>query len=118
MREVDAAFAEQADLHLVAYARLLTLLPREARLHLVACEWTEEGQFFDVYRAFGPREPLIYLNPSLTSLLPWRQIDGQPRLLVPVPGTTSEASEWLTQAIAVRVWGPDHAPVYAYDLSY
>lgn len=118
LHEVDIGFAEQADPHLVAYAQLLSLLPCEARLHLIACEWTKEGQFFDVYRVLGPEEPMVYLNPSLASILPWREIDGQPRLLVPAPGTSSEASAWLTQAIAVRVWGPDHAPVYAYDLSY
>lgn len=126
--EVDAAFAERADPHLVAYTRriarypslpqLLKLLPRWAKLHLVACEWSEEGTLFDVYRVSGPCDPLFYLNPSLIPLLPWREIDGIPRLLVPGPCTSAEASEWLTRAIAVRLWGADNAPLYAYELAY
>lgn len=127
LREVEEVFAAQADPQLVAYAQriastpslpqLLTLLPRWAKLHLVACEWTAEGTCFDVYRVVGPDDPLLYLNPHLTALLPWREIDGQPRLLAPGEGTTSEASAWLVQALAVRLWGTDHAPTYAYDLA-
>jgi hypothetical protein len=127
LREIDQAEALRRDRRLVEFLGrwrrcpglpvLLKLLPRGARLQLIACEWTSEGTCFDVYLADSPR--LVYLNPLLLALFPWREIDGVKRLLMPFTGATRRVGDLLMWALEARLWGAEEeVPVYTYDLEY
>lgn len=127
LREIDRAAALHHDRQLVEFLGrwrrcpglpvLLKLLPRGARLHLIACEWTSEGTCFDVYLVGSPR--LVYLNPLLLVLFPWREIDGVKRLLMPFTGATRWVGELLVWTLEARLWGAgEEVPIYTYDLEY
>jgi hypothetical protein len=128
MKEVPLQQAAQADLHLVRYVQriaacpslpqLLSQMPRWTKLYLVECDCTSSYHLFDVYRVQGPEEKMVCLTPLLTRILPSRECEGRPRLLVPLRDTYQEAGSLLVQAIEVRLWGARaHAPAYAYEMA-
>lgn len=127
MKEISLQQAARADLHLVQYVQriaaypslphVLSQMPCWAKLLLVECNATDTYHLFDVYRVQEPKEKLVCLTSLLAQMFECKNYGGQPRVIVPLRGTSQEAGSLLVQAIEIRLWGTrEHAPTYAYEV--
>lgn len=129
LEEISFRQAYHLDPHLVeyigrvgVYPRLPTVLrqlPPGSYLRLVACACSREEEFFEIYRVDDALEQhLTYLNPLLEPLLPWKEIDGVRRFVVPCPTHVGLASRMLVLALERCLWGINALPTYSYAYGY